>query len=871
MYSAVYFQKSNSKIHWWEYDEDGNKTHFMDSAPLYYFVKSKNGEYKSIYGDSLKKVEFENYAKMKNSRYTNKDIGRDMFESDVPVENRFILDKWAGQTLNSPPLDIHYVDIEVHSERGFPTPDDADHPITIITVWSTKHHKYFIFAEKPFDTKFLEDPNTGEMKHWVRFFDTEEELLKTFIKFVRKSHPDIMSGWNSNGYDIPYLINRSYKLLSEYQTRKISPINIINPRTKKVKFGGLLKEVKMYEIAGINCVDYLELYKKYTANQQESYKLDYISRVELKEKKLEYDGTLKELYHSDWQKYVEYNVQDVNLLIKLDKKLGYMNLMMNICYNCRVPFQQYATLTKVLDGAFMSRLSADKIILPDVERKEKNEKYIGAYVRDPVVGVHEWVVSYDATSLYPSIMMEHNISPETKIAKLHTYNATIIMDILEGKDVSESEKNSITTTKETCREWADKIRKNSWSIAPNGAVYRHDKRGVVPMFVEEWFNKRKEHKNLKLEAEKVGDHAEASLQHALQYNYKILINSCYGYLGSEYSRLYDEDNAIAITTTGQECLKTTMEKVDAFFMEKWPDNKIGKRLGAKKCDNIVVYGDTDSCYLCVGNILKSINYDWSDMNKTEQMIDTKISPIIVKIIEKAMEQLAQNRMNAPENKIFFKREMISRRAIHISKKRYVAWALNMEGVPIPKDDEHELEVKGIEIVRSSTPELVRDTLKDVVKLIIKTLDPNLVNSRIREIYNQFMNADPFAIAKNSSANNIQKFMDTDGNSIKHTPQHVKGAINYNNILDATGLGDVHEKIYEGDKVKVVYIKPQDHFKHDSISFKNSIPEELNISQHVDYERMWEAVFLKPIKQFYDILKWQMPNYETVDIDDLFVW
>lgn len=863
-YSSIYFQRTTNSIHWWEYDDEGNKVHNKEKAPLYFYMPSDDGEYTSIYGDKLRKIEFDSVSKMNDTRKMYKDAGRKLFESDIAVENRFVLDQWKGQDLKIPDFDVHYLDIEVHSDEGFPHADAADHPVTAITVWSTKKKKFFIFAEKEFNTDFLKNED-GEVPHWVKFFDSEEELLETYIKFVNKFHPDVISGWNSNGFDIPYIVNRCTKLLGSRKTSKLSPIGVINRRKRKSKFG---KEYETITIGGINCIDYLELYKNYHFGEQESYKLDYIARVEIDAQKLEYEGSLKDLYYNDWQHYIEYNVQDVQLLIDIDEKLQFMSMMIGICYNCRVPLEQYATTTKVLDGAFISRLMLDNIILPDVSSTEKDDKYVGAFVKDPDRGVHEWIVSYDATSLYPSIMMQHNISPETKVCKLQDYDAKVIMAILGGEDVG-SDADYEAEDGLTYGEWAAKIKENNYSIASNGAVYRHDAQGIVPRFVEEWFHKRKHHKKLMLAAESAHDHDEAKLQTGLQLNYKILINSVYGYLGTEYSRLYDPHNAIAVTTVGQECLKATISSIDTFFKDKWAESKIGKKIGASSVPSTVVYGDTDSVYLCVGRVLDSFGYDTSDVRKTEAFLDNKISPIIVKVIDNAMEHVSLKRMNAPTNKIFFKREMIARRGIHLAKKRYVAWVLNMEGVNIEEGSSHELEVKGIEIVRSSTPEIVRKYLKDTVTNMIKSLDEKQVAETIKDIHKEFMNAEPVSISKTSTANNLAKYTDVSGLPMKGCPQHIKGAVLYNKSLKDLGLLGDYEEIFEGDKVKVTYVKPQDHYRSNCISFKGSIPKELRLNDCVDYELMWEKVFLKPLEQFYEILRWSIPDCGVEDIDDLF--
>lgn len=861
-YSSVYFSRMSSNVHFWEYDDEGNKKHLTEKAPLYFYMKSDKGDFTSIYGDTLKKMVFESWNEYKESKEMFKAAGRELFESDVDIDNRFILDRYSSKEMKIPKLDVHFLDIEVHSEKGFPKATLAEHPITIITIYSTKDKKYYIFSEKDFDRSRIPENS------WVKIFPTEQELLKTFIAFIRKKHPDIISGWNSNGFDIPYIINRSYKLLGKEITDSISPIKNVRKLIKKLRFG---KTQEVWEIAGINLIDYMDLYKKYHQGEQESFKLDYIAKVETGEQKLKYEGTLKELYHNDWQKYVEYNIQDVNLLKKIDERIKFMDLMVGICYNCKVPFDQFQKTTKVLDGAFMSRLMLDKIILPDVKELEEGEdQYIGAYVKDPRIGMYDWVMSYDATSLYPSIMMQHNISPETKMMVAHESVVPIILDAIEGKPVDENEMKMYAVDQLTCSDIVTMVKEKGYTISVNGVVYRHDKAGVVASFVKEWFDKRNLHKKLMEKAIAEGNHDEAQLQKGLQQNYKILINSVYGYVGSKFSRLYDKDNAVAVTSTGQEVLKTTMKAIDVFFKEKWPNTETGKKLNAKSVDMTIIYGDTDSVYADIGVILKSINYPhYSDNNKCKEFVDKQISDMIFKIIRNAMQILTIKRMNCKSCMIDFKREMIARRAFFLSKKHYVAWVMKMETKDVPEGDDHEIEAKGIEMVKSSTPELIRGYMKKFLTSLLKNVDNKKSDEELKVLYKSFREVEIEKISKITNVNNIGEYTGPDGMPIKGTPNHVKAAIGFNNFLESKGLQDSYEQIFEGDKVKVIYIKESPLYKFNSIAFKDVLPPEFAIKELVDHDIMWDKVFAEPMKQFYDLMKWDMPNFEQEDITDLF--
>ena len=587
---------------------------------------------------------------------------------------------------------------------------------------------------------------------------------------------------------------------------------------------------------------------------------------------MKYDCSIKEFYRKHWQKYVEYNFQDVTLLKKIDERIRFMNMMFGICYNCRVPFDQFQKTTKVLDGAFMSRLMLNKVILPDVKDLEEGEdnQYIGAYVKDPRVGCYDWVMSFDATSLYPSIMMQHNISPETKVMVVHESMVPIIMKGLVGDDVDENELKMFAFEEKTVKDIIELIKQNCYTISVNGVIYRHDRPGVVASFVKEWFDKRKLHKKLMENAIAENNHDETQLQKGLQQNYKILINSVYGYVGSKFSRLYDKDNAVAVTSTGQEVLKSAMSEIDLFFKEKWQHTEIGKKLKASSIPLTIIYGDTDSVYADIGSILKSINYpNYNDNDKCCKFIDEKISEILFKIINNTMNKLTKGRMNCKDCMISFKREMIARRAFFLSKKHYAAWVLKLETKDIKEGDDHEIEAKGIEMVKSSTPEIVREYMRVMIMKILKTLDIKSCNENMKKIYDEFRTVDIEKIAKITNVNNIGEYTGADGNPIKGTPNHVKAAIGYNSMLEQKDVGDLYEVIFEGDKVKVVYIKENPYYSSNSIAFKDVLPPEFGLKELVDHDIMWDKVFMEPMKQFYELLNWEVPNFEQDDISDLF--
>lgn len=866
MYSSVYFSRNKSKIHYWEYEGD-KKVYKTEKAPLYFFMKDEKGEYISIYGDKLKKVDFETFESYKNAKEMFKSSNVELFESDIATENRFILDQYSDKEIVIPKYDIFFIDIEVHSTAGFPYPEKAEYPIPIITVYSTKQKKYFIFAEKEFDTSFL--PKGTFVK---TFNNNESELLKYFISFIRKSHPDVLSGFNSNPFDIPYIINRCYKLLGEEITNKISPINQVRKVIRKTRWR---LPFEIYQIKGINCIDYLELYRKYEPGERESYKLDFIAEFELGVGKVKYEGSLSDLYTNNWQKYCEYNFGDVELLVKLDDYKQFFNLMFTICCNCRVPFEQYDKTVRVLDGAFISKLRNDKTILPDAKQVDElsDEKYEGAFVFPTIPGAYDWVVSFDATSLYPSIMSLHNISPETKVCTVNRNCVDLIFKHLNGNNLSDDEYSIEAYGGKTIKDILDIIKNNKYSISSNGVLYRHDKIGVVASFVNEWFDKRQFHKKLMKKAANENNLDEEAKQNGLQYNYKILINSVYGYLGTKYSRFYDVDNAEAVTKTGQICIKNAMDSVNDFFTKKWESSEIGKKIGAKNTSDLIIGGDTDSIFLNCGEILKSFNYKhYNDMNLCKKFLDEKIIKLIDIIIDKNTKKLTEHVMNAPKNKIFFKREMIARSAVYICKKNYVAWVVNNEGADKDITDPDDcLKAKGIEMAKSTASKMVRNLMKEFIFDLLHHFDYVKANTKLNEIAIKFKNLNLDYIAKIGNIKEFNKYLDSNGVPFEKGPTSAaKASAGYNLLLKSKNLLNKYPEIREGDKIKIIDIKTDCPFyKYDVIAFKDTLPKEFGLHDYIDYDIIYNKVLEKPILRFYTALNWQIPNFEQEDITDLF--
>lgn len=970
MYSSIYFNRSRSTIHLWEYNADGVKVHNKFEAPLYFYKDDKNGEFTSIYGEKLKKVECDTYSQYQEKIESLKNMGKKLYESDVPIDSKFIIDHYAGQELVPPKFDIFFIDIEVHSEDGFPSPEKAEHPIPVITIWSTRANKFFIFAERDFDVTFLRN---GESCQKIICGD-EAGLLKEFVNFIFHNHPDVISGWNSDGFDIPYLVRRIEKICGERYMKKLSPIGIVREVEMNVGKGANKKREKRFIIAGINCLDLLWVYKNYTFSDRENYRLGYIANLEIGEEKVEYEGSLSDLYHNNWQKYIEYNVQDSRLLYLIEHKLGYLSLLFNFCYGCRVPFDQYSKTTRVLDGAFISELSKEGIILPDVNRDISDVQYPGGFVKDPDRGVHEWVLSFDATSLYPSIMMNWNISPETKFGVLNKkfveetvsawrgvsedddlkfpfpgrmhgktildvvnyirqkglkdvnkedggihglYNNEVVHNIVLALEGNEYENIGVYLNYEkTNVEGVVKvIREHNLCLSGNGVLYKQDKVGVIPKFVKIWFDKRKEYKKKMIEAEKAGDSTKKKYYDLLQLNYKILINSVYGYLGTSHSRFYDFDNAVSVTINGQNIIKDASNSIDNFFSSEWSTHFMGQKLKANNFEGVITYNDTDSVYVNGGRIIDSIkaidmkkytteqiknfiifgkpyeNKDIYDSKEEKGKSILKLKPefdkledtaksvqnIIQSLITNAMVHLTTKKFNCKENKIFFKREAVAARAGFLQPKRYVAWVLNNEGVECNK-----MKCVGVEMVRSSTPLFIQDVLEEVVFDMLKYKSVEMSNEKVKEIRNQFFSAPIEKISFPRGIHGLDKYETNDEENEdgtasstptpKSLPIHVRASLLYNELISNNEhLRNRYSLIKNDSKLKFIYMKPSSTFRSNVLAFVDKWPKELELDKNVDKELQFEKTFIGPMKQFYDLFGWTMPNLKNEDISDLFVF
>ena len=558
MYQAIYCDRKTNIVHLW--DDVHSYTSFKFKP--YAFKKARDGKYTSIYGDKLERVE----------RYNPRDPK--LFESDVPLDTRVLVDAYGESDETSVNHRIAIIDIEVDSVGGYPNIQDPQKKITAIALYDAKNNRYYCFVLDEDGAVSSEEKDNSS----VIAFRTEQDLLIEFLKKWREINPTIATGWNIDGFDFPYLHARIVVAIGEEAASGLSPINICYWNKYKNKM----------TLAGVNCLDYLLLYKKYSGKSLTNYRLDTVAKEELKIGKVEFEGSIDNLKRTDIKKFIEYNLHDVILVKKMNDQLQFIELAQSICHVCHTGYEEFGVSSKILEGALLTYLRRKKLVAPnkkvelevtgkDGDLADGDVGFEGAYVKDPVPGRYEWICSADINSLYPSVIMSLNISPETKVG--------IIKDWVSEKLVKKSG-DKITFDNEiyTYEDFGKIIADNNLSVSANGVVYDQGKLGCIPDILKTWFSERVEFKNKMKECSDKGDKAGTTFWKRRQHVQKILLNSMYGVLGLKGWRAYDLDNALAVTSTGQEIIKTGARYVN---------NKFNNRCNTKDKD-YVVYIDTDS-------------------------------------------------------------------------------------------------------------------------------------------------------------------------------------------------------------------------------------------------------------------------------------
>ena len=708
------------------------------------------------------------------------------------------------------------IDIEVQCENGFPNPKDAIEPLLSITVKNHQSKKFVVWGVGKFHSN----------RDDVTYIECESELhlLKEFLIFWEKHQPDIITGWNTEFFDIPYLCNRIKNLCGEDEIKRLSPYGGVSSRD----IYQMGRTHQIYDIQGIAHLDYFDLYRKFTYSAQESYRLDHIAFVELGERK---DGnpyeTFRDWYTKDFQSFIEYNIMDVEIVDKLEDKMKLIELCLTMAYDAKVNYMDVLGSTKYWDILIYNYLRQKKIAIPQKESKSKPDKFEGAYVKEPQVGMHKWVMSFDLNSLYPHLIMQYNISTETLVAQNKVPDMSVDKLLDQKFDTSKLQKHH--------------------TITPNGALFRTDKRGFLPELMQSMYDDRVKYKKLLLKAKQDYENTknpkllkDISKYNNIQMAKKISLNSAYGALGNVWFRYYDLLVAEAITTSGQLSIRWIERAVNKYL------NDLLKTSG----EDYVIASDTDSIYVCFDRLVSMVFTKEQETQKIVRFLDNVAREKIESFIEKSYQSLHEY-VNSYEQKMEMSREVIADKGIWTAKKRYILNVWDNEGVQY-KDAQ--LKIMGIEAVKSSTPAPCREKIKQGLKIIMNGTEKEL-NLFIQGFRKEFMNLPPEDIAYPRSVNGLSKFSDTSQLFAKGAPIHVKGAILYNHLVRKKKIGHKYPFIQEGDKIKFLHLKSPNIYQCSSISFMTKLPKELQLHNSIDYDTQFEKSFIEPLNFILQRINW----------------
>ena len=822
-YQAIGYDKKNGIMHVWD-DELG---HQKFAFQPYGYLPDENGPYKSLDGTRLQKVPGNHRDNPKS------------YESDLNEEVRTLIDLYYESDEPSKGHRDFFFDIETaKDEHGYSTIDDVRTPITSIAYYDKvgKDRKVLILDEQ---NRIKERELQGD-GYTLEIFRDERDLLTRFINIFAEIQPTVITGWNTDGYDIPYLMGRCKKVLGAQAIKKFSPAGVVE-QNKSGK----------WKILGVSSLDYLKLYKNFTYTELPNYRLDTVAQTELGRGKVEYDGDLDTLFTQDIHKFAYYNMTDVDLVYELDDKLQMLSLARTICHKGHVPYEDVYYASKYLDGAAIVDLKRNGFVAPNkqfrfIEEETMADALAGAYVKAPVPGLYKWIYDLDLTSLYPSIIMTLNISPETKVGVVPNWNQECMMRdnatqaFINGQSISD------------IKSW---LVENNYSIASNGTVYRNDQRGFLPTILEKWFDERVIFKD-KRDTYEVGTE-EYKFYDALQLTQKVLLNSFYGVLGLKTFRFHDLDNAGAITAVGQSIIKFSGRVINNYYQKELGTDYFINASGDKA--EFAFYTDTDSTF-CSSLPLIEHRFPGCDTNDEQFMIEqtNAIASEIQSTVNTLYNQYAKVFHNTESHRFQIKQEYIAKSGLWIAKKRYAQWVIFREGKPTDK-----LDVKGLDVVRSSFPTDFKKIMKETLWYILKGKNKQETSTLIHDFKSNIKKSEVLNIMKNSSVKELSKYIK--GRKpftgyIKGSTAHVKSAINFNDML--TRLDTDVLPISDGEKIKWGYLL-NNPYGFDTIALRGyQDPPEIVafVEQYIDRNKMFTSDLSNKFDDFYSAMGWgQLPE------------
>jgi len=813
-----------------------NGKHFMTREKFYptLFVPSKKKtKYQTLTGDCVEEVQpgsvrecrefvkkydgVENFKIYGNTGYIYQYISEMYPEEEI----KFDINKIKLTTL----------DIEVASENGFPDPESAAEEVLLITIQDYASKQIRTWGVGPFENK--------QKNVMYKSFATERDLLNDFIAWwmTEDNTPEVVTGWNIELYDIPYLVRRMDRVLGEKLMKRMSPWGLV---TEREVFINGRKHIS-YDVGGITQLDYLNLYKKFTYKAQESYRLDYIAEVELGQKKLDHSefDTFKDFYTKGWKKFVEYNIIDVELVDRMEDKMKLIELAITMAYDAKANYADVFSQVRMWDTIIYNYLKKRNIVIPPKERSDKDSKYAGAYVKEPIPGMYDWVVSFDLNSLYPHLIMQFNVSPETLVEEKHP---TVTVDKILNQEL----------TFEMYKDYA---------VCANGAMFRKDVRGFLPELMEKIYKDRTIYKKKMLTAKQQYEKTptkelekEIARCNNIQMARKIQLNSAYGAIGNNFFRYYKLENAEAITLSGQVAIRWIENKMNTYLNKVLKTNEV----------DYVIASDTDSIYLNMGPLVENV---YKGREKTTEGIVSFLDKIckveLEKYIESCYQELAEY-VNAYDQKMQMKRENIAERGIWTAKKRYILNVWDSEGV---RYEDPKLKMMGIEAVKSSTPAPCRQMIKDGLKLMMRGTEDEVIKF-IEECRVKFKSLPPEQIAFPRTASDVRKYASSSTIYAHKTPIHIRGSLLFNYYIKEKKLNNKYSLISNGEKIKFIFLKKPNIIQENVIAFIQDFPRELGLDKYIDYDLQFEKSFIDPLKSILDSIGWKVEK--TTSLDSFFI-
>jgi len=876
-YVDAWFDRENDFIKVVERNKKGERE-FRDIPVKHtFYYKDPRGKFTSIYGDPLNRVICKNTKELRKEQAINS--GKELFEADINPIFVTLSEHYLNQ--DAPKLNVAFFDIEVDfdPERGYSTPDDAFMPITAIAVHLQWLDTMICLAVPP-KTLTMEEA-LEQVKEFpnTMLYKTEAEMLDVFLDLIKDA--DVLSGWNSEGYDVPYTVNRVIKSLSKEDTRRFCLFDQFPKRREFEKYG---RQSVTYDFIGRVHIDSLELYRKYTYEERHSYRLDAIAEYELGERKTPYEGTLDQLYNNDFKTFIEYNRQDCALLERLDKKLKFLDLANTLAHECTVLLQTTMGAVAVTEQAIINEAHRRGFQVPNrvkMDDREGNEGAAGAYVAYPKEGIHDWIGSLDINSLYPSAIRALNMGPETIVGQLRQTATQDYIDMMVGKGKSfaaawEGMFGSVEYIAVMSQEIGTDITidwtngdsdvlsaaevyrliyesNQPWMLSANGTIFTYENEGVIPGLLKRWYAERKEMQAKLKEAINAGNKIEEEYWDKRQLVKKINLNSLYGAILNPGCRFFDKRIGQSTTLTGRAIAKHMASKVNEIITGEY--NHIGKA---------IIYGDTDSCYFSAYKILeKEINSGQLPWTK-ETVI--QLYDQIGEEVNTTFQQFMLDAFHVPKSRgevIKAGREIVGSKSLFITKKRYAVLYYDKEGKRADVDGKPgKIKAMGLDLKRSDTPEFIQNFLSDVLEMVLMGKKEQEVLDHITEFRGRFKARPGWEKGSPKRANNVTEYEAKEKKQGKaNMPGHVRASINWNTLKrmyqDKYSMG-----ITDGQKVIVCKLKPNP-LGFTSVAYP---VDELRLPQWFkdlpfDHAEMENTIIDNKLDNLIGVLKWDVGSTE----------